>query len=257
LLRKNNILKFFEFNFDRQILKSLLSLGLVYALSMVVLSLNYRIDTIMLDRLSSSYEVGIYSKGSVMIQYLWQIPMLLGTIVFARSARAKDSREFSLKVCQLMRLSLTIIGIGCVVLSLLSGFIINLLFGASFAESASAMALLAPGVLLLTIFKVLFMDMSGRGSPMLGIKAMLPALVINVIANYFLIPLYGADGASISSTISYSFGALYFLHIYSRFTGISIKLFVAFHGKISMFLKVYLIILGKKYRHENYRQFQP
>ena len=231
LLKENNILRFFELRVNKKILGSLLSLGMVYALSLVVLNLNYRIDTVMLDKMSTSYEVGIYSKGSVMIQYLWQIPMMLGTIVFARSATAKDSNAFSLKVCQLMRLSLIIIGIGCVILSLLSGFIISILFGPAFAESASSMALLAPGVLLLTIFKVLNMDISGRGAPMVAVRAMLPALGVNIASNYFLIPLYGADGAAMSSTISYSFGALYFLLIYSRFTGIGIKTIFGFSWK--------------------------
>lgn len=231
LLSKQNILKYLKYKVNFQITRTLLSLGIIYATSLLILNLNYRIDTVILDQVSTAYELGIYSKGSVMIQYLWQIPMLLGTIVFARSASAKDNHLFSLKVCKLMRLSFIIIGIGCIVLALLSKVIVYVLFGPAFAPSASVMALLAPGVLNMTVFKVLNMDTSGRGKPWMGVKPMIPALLINIVLNYLFIPKYGANAAAINSTISYTIGSVYFLFDYSKFTGIPIKTIFAFSRK--------------------------
>jgi Na+-driven multidrug efflux pump len=76
---------------------------------------------------------------------------------------------------------------------------------------------------------------------------MLPALGVNIISNFFLIPLYGADGAAMSSTISYSFGALYFLVIYSRFTGISIKTIFGFSLKdFEVFQNLFLKFMPKR-----------
>jgi O-antigen/teichoic acid export membrane protein len=213
----------FSFSLNIPMIKSLLGLGVAYAVSLLVLNLNYRIDVVILDWLSNPFQIGIYSKGAVLSQYLWEVPMLLGTIVFARGARAKDRKLFSLKVSQLLRVSLIIIGAGSCLLAFLAKPIILLMFGADFLPSVSVMIWLLPGVLLLTIFKVLNMDMGGQGKPWFALKSMIPALVVNVILNLLVVPSYGALGAAFSSTVSYSFGAILFLVQYSKATQIPLR----------------------------------
>jgi len=216
LLFKNKFIRAFSFNYNWLIIRKMLSLGLVYALALLVINLNYRIDIILLDNLSSAFETGIYSKGVSVTEYLWQIPMLLSTVVFARSAVSKDDRAFSLKVAQLLRLSFLAIGLVAFALFLLSKFVIILMYGESFKGSIMVLNMLLPGVLLLTIFKVINMDLSGKGKPWVSLKAMIPALMINVVLNIVFIPKYGAVGAALASTISYSFAALLFIYFYSR-----------------------------------------
>ena len=223
LLNKKKFLAHFSLKFQPKIIRDLLGLGITFAISLLIMNLNYRVDVILMDRLSNPYEVGIYSKGSVLIQYLWQIPMLLGTLVFARGVNSEDKRIFSLKVCQLMRLSVLIIFFGTIFLSLFSSFIIDLLFGSAFAESAQILIYLAPGVLLLTIFKVLNMDISGQGKPWISMQAMIPALILNVVLNIWLIPEYGAAGAALTSTISYTFASVLFIFIYSKTAHIPLR----------------------------------
>ncbi len=223
MLFKNKFIKAFSLNIDFKIVKALLSLGVIYAVALMVINLNYRLDVILIDNLSTNYETGIYSKGAALIEYMWQIPMLLSTIIFARSANSDNNNAFSLKVCQLLRISIVVIGIASIVLAFLAPWVITLLYGQAFAGSAMILRLLIPGVILLTIFKVLNMDMAGRGKPWISLKAMLPALVLNVILNIVWIPDYGANGASLASTISYSVAALLFLAVYSKETGIPIK----------------------------------
>src|SRR5690606_34848208 len=155
---------------------------------------------------------------SNIIQYLWNIPMMLSTIIFARSAAAKDGLMFSRKVAQLLRLSVLLIGAAAVVMSLMSRIIIVGLFGPNFEGSIIILQLLAPGVVLLTIFKVMNMDLAGKGKPWVALKAMVPALVINVLLNFWLIPILGAKGAALASTISYSLASILFLYFYSSET---------------------------------------
>ena len=216
LLIKNDFIHAFKFKFDWKVIHSLLSLGIVYAISILVINLNYKADVILLDKLSSPFELGIYSKGVSITEYLWQIPMLLSTIIFARSASAKDGLVFSRKVAQLLRLSVISIGLGSVILVIIAKYVILIMYGVAFMKSTEVLQLLMPGVLLLTIFKVLNMDLAGKGKPWISMKAMIPAVILNIGLNIFLIPAYGANGSAISSTISYSFAALLFLHFYSK-----------------------------------------
>lgn len=223
LLFKNQFIKAFGFNFNWVIIKRMLSLGLVYALALLVINLNYRIDVILLDKLSTAFETGIYSKGVSVTEYLWQIPMLLSTVVFARSAVSKNDRDFSLKVAQLLRISILVIGIGALALFFISEQVIVLMYGNAFVNSVLVLNVLLPGVVLLTVFKVINMDLSGKGKPWVSLKAMLPALIINIILNFILIPQQGASGAALASTISYTIAAILFVHFYSKEVSIPIK----------------------------------
>ncbi len=223
LLFKNKFIKAFSFNFNWVIIKRMLSLGIIYALALLVINLNYRIDVILLDKLSTTFETGIYSKGVSVTEYLWQIPMLLSTVVFARSAVSKNDMAFSIKVAQLLRLSVLIIAIGALVLFLFSKQIIFLMFGEAFINSVLVLNTLLPGVVLLTVFKVINMDLAGKGKPWVSMKAMVPALIINIVLNILLIPNQGAYGAVLASTISYTIAAVLFIHFYSKEVGIKMK----------------------------------
>lgn len=223
LLFKNKFLKSFSLNYNWVIIKKMLSLGLIYALALFIINLNYKIDIVLLDQLSTVFEMGIYSKGSGITQYLWQIPMLFSTIVFARSSVSKNDVAFSHKVTQLLRVSFILIGLGSIFLVLFSELIIVGMYGEEFRGSITVLNYLLPGVLILTIYKVMNMDLAGKGKPWVSLWAMLPALIINIIANWIFIPKHGANGAAIASTISYALAGLLFLHFYSKEVQIPIK----------------------------------
>lgn len=216
LLFKNDFIGSFSFIIDWLVVKQMLSLGLIYALSLLIINLNYRVDIIILDRLSNPFEMGIYSKGANLIEILWQIPMVLNTIVFARSAISKNDYLFSIRVAQLLRLSFILVLAASLVLFLSSNLIVNFLLGTEFIESAKVLKILLPGVVFLILFKVLNMDLAGKGKPWVSMKAMLPALIINIICNIIFIPKYGAVGASFASTISYSIAGVLFIYFYSK-----------------------------------------
>ena len=223
IILKNDFTKCIRFEFNWKIIRSLVSLGVVYATALLVINLNYKLDIILLDKLSTPFELGIYAKGVVITDYLWQIPMLLSTIVFARSSRAKNAIEFSRKVSQLLRLSIIFVGIGSVVLAFSARYIILIMYGNEFIKSAEVLLRLLPGVLLLTIFKVMNMDLAGKGKPWISMKAMIPSLLLNVVLNCILIPNHGANGAAISSAVSYTIAAVSFLYFYSEEVHLSIR----------------------------------
>lgn len=231
LLLKNKFLNYFSMLFDWNIIKKMLSLGIIYATALFVINLNYRVDIILLDKLSNSYELGIYAKGAAITQYLWQIPMLLSTVVFARSSVSKNCKAFSLKVAQLLRVSFLTIGIVAVVMFLFSEWIIIGLYGLKFKESTAVFNYLLPGVIILTIFKVMNMDLAGKGKPWISLKAMFPALIINICINLILIPNLGAKGAAISSSISYGVAGIIFLYFYSKAAGLPIAFILKYNSK--------------------------
>jgi len=240
LLFKHNFIKFINLKVEWKVIKEMLSLGVIYAIALLVINLNWKVDIIILDKLSTSFETGIYSKGVHITEYLWHIPMMLSTIIFARSSNAKDGYKFSLKVSQLLRISYIIIGFASILLIVLSKPIILLLYGREFLQSYLVLQWLLPGVLLITVFKVLNMDLAGKGKPWVSMKAMVPALIINIVLNIVLIPTYGAVGAALTSTVSYSFAAIMFIIFYSKEVKIPIKqIFKYSKNDFSPFIKLF------------------
>lgn len=202
----------------------MLSLGLAYALALLIINLNTRLDIILLDKISSQYETGIYSKGAGLAEYVWQIPMLLGTIIFARSAtEKKNTNKFSIKVTQILRLSLVFVGFGLILLFIFSPLIIVGLYGQDFQGSILVLRILILGVFVMTLFKSMNQDMAGKGKPWVSMKAMIPALIVNIALNLIFIPEHGANGAAAASTISYTIAGVLFLHFYSKEVKIPIK----------------------------------
>jgi O-antigen/teichoic acid export membrane protein len=246
LIFKDNFFRFFSFNFNVKLIKEMLSLGIIYAISLLIISLNYKLDIILLDKLSNNYQIGIYSKGASLMEYLWQIPMLLSTIIFSRSANSKDGKNFSYKVASLLRISFVLVGIASVFLFVLAPYIIVLLFGKGFLESVTPLRLMLPGVLLMTIVKVLYVDLAGKGNLWGAIKSMSIGLVINVVLNVILIPDYGANGAAFSSAVSYSIASILFLIDYSKAVAIPIAAILKFNTEDKkIFLALYNMAKNK------------
>lgn len=223
LINRSRFFKGLSSKYDWKIIGSMLSLGVTYAIALFIINLNYRIDIILMDKLSTPFELGVYSKGAGVTQYLWQIPMILSTIVFSRSSTSKDDRQFTLKVAILLRLSFVAVTIISCCLMLFADTVIISMYGLEFFKSIRVLQILLPGVIILTVFKVMNMDLAGKGKPWVSLKAMIPALIVNVILNLKLIPEYGANGAAASSTISYSLAGILFLLFYSKETGVAIK----------------------------------
>lgn len=225
------------FNLER--IKKMLGLGITYAVALLVANVNYYGDVVVLERLSTPAETGLYSNGVFIAQFLWEIPMLMGALIFSRSAASNDPRDFSLKTCRLLRLAGIVMFVGCLSLYFLSSFVISFLYGPKFAGSATVLRLLLPGVFLLTIFKVLYMDMAGRGKPWLSMKAMIPSAILNIILNIWWVPGYGANGSAFASTVSYALAAIVFLWIYSKDAGISIKEILTFTKEDKELIRFY------------------
>src|SRR5690606_2093366 len=64
--------------------------GITYAVSLFILSLNYRIDIIFLDNMTTSSEVGIYSVGTNLAELIWQLPAAISLVLFSKSANSKS-----------------------------------------------------------------------------------------------------------------------------------------------------------------------
>ena len=200
-----------------------IKLGFVYAIALFVLNLGYRIDVIIMERLSTVSEVGLYSIGVNVAEMLWLVPAAISTVNFARSAASADPRAYARKSALVLRITLWGALIPFLGLYILAPQIIPLIYGNSYLKSGYVVQAILPGIWIALIFKVLNSDLAGRGHPEAAFWVYGFALLVNISLNFWLIPTYGAVGAAWASSVSYTVGALIFANVYAKMSEISIS----------------------------------
>jgi len=205
------------------IMKSMIKLGLVNAIAIFIMQLNYRLDILMLKKLSTLEEVGYYSLAMQIAEQLLHIPYAIESIVLSRSANTSDDRFVHRTVASIFRVSLLIGLGGGLFIYLISPWVIPLVFGKAFAGSVVMIRVVLPGILVLLGFRILNSRLTGMGKPQIAIYAFLPALVLNFILNLFLIPRYGGVGAAWATNASYAAGSVAFVLVYARMVGMSLS----------------------------------
>lgn len=209
-----------KISFNFEVIKLLVSKGIVYAIALFIMTLNYKVDVVMLEKLSNVTELGVYSVAVTITNLTWTVPQTITTALFSHSADAKEAKAFSHRIAKLFRVTI-VVGLGfSVFLSCIAPWLIPLVYGDEFMNSILALQLLMPGVFFMITFKILNMDLAGQGRPGISMLVTIPAVLINVIFNYFLIPKYGAFGASIASSISYSVIGVGITIIFQRVSGV-------------------------------------
>jgi len=202
--------------FDTETLWRMAKKGAVYAIAMFLMEANYKFDILLMGWLSNKEEVGLYSIAVSVGELLWQLPAAIGVVVFSRSANDRNSSLWQAELARSIRISLWVTLAGCAVLAVISPLLFDVLFGDDFDRSVNMLLCLMPGLILMVIFKLLIMDLAGKGRPVVSLVIMLPVLALSVAMDYVLIPKLGGIGAAITSTVCYSLASLVLLAVYAR-----------------------------------------
>lgn len=226
-----------RFRFRKDIIMSLLSMGFLFALSFLIIQLNYRIDILLLQKLSTMEEVGFYSLGVSIAEKLWQLPLAIGVVLMSRTVNTGDQDAINQTTARLVRVSFVAGLIASVALYLLSPWALPAIWGEQFQSSVMVIQYILPGILFISIYRVLSSRLAGIGKPQISIYVFIPALVINILLNLWWIPLYGAFGAVLATNVSYTLGTIAYIFVYSRIVHMPVLKIFVFQKSDFMFLK--------------------
>lgn len=205
------------------LIKKMSSLGLIYALSLFILNLNYRVDIIILENLSNPTEIGQYTIGVSFAELLWQLPAAFGTVIFSYSANSRDPNKFSHDLAKVLRIIFPVVLIGSIIIYYSSDYFIPFLYGKEYIPSIKMLKILLPGIVMMSFFKIINMDLAGKGKPYVTITLFFPALLINIILNILLIPNFGGCGSAFASTVSYTIASASILYYYLKITQLGLN----------------------------------
>jgi O-antigen/teichoic acid export membrane protein len=209
--------------------------------------LNYRVDMFLTNWFLGSSAVGIYSIGVGLVEKLWIISQAASIVLFPKvAAETLEERrnEFTPLVA---RTVLLITALGALVLAILSRSIIFLLYTKAFLPAVEAIRALLPGIVTLSVGRVLSNDIAGRGFPRLNIYTGLAAVLTNIVLNILWIPRYGIAGAAWASTVSYTVSFLGALLFYCRLSGNQWqKVILPQRGDCTIYISLINVLIGRK-----------
>ena len=186
----------------------ILPFGIVAMLTTLLLTLNYRIDVLMLNAFQvTDAEIGFYSLGVSLSEYLWIIPDAFREVLFSRTA--KDDSIGDITMSMKMNLYIMMVLILCVVL--LGKPLIALVYGADFLPAYGVTCILIFGVVSMSYFKIIGTLLLAQGKKMVYLGMLTVSVIVNMIANCFFIPWLGKSGAALASVLSYTVAGLVFL----------------------------------------------
>lgn len=207
---------------DKTLGCSLVTHGFKFALALFVLTLNYRASVLILQRFVSHSDIGQFGLGMKIAELIWMIPSAVGMVTFSHSTAASDPQRFAQTTTQIMRLTVFVCGLCALGIGVFCRPFVVSLFGSEYLPSVPVIRALLPGCAAAVVFKVLNADLAGRGQPLAAMWVYLGALGVNVVSSLMLIPIYGATGAAVASSISYVAGAAVYALVYARMSGLKV-----------------------------------
>jgi O-antigen/teichoic acid export membrane protein len=175
-------------------------------LSAVGATLYLRVDQVMLGRMTSDAEVGIYAAAARISEVWYFIPLLIASSAFPYLLRLRedDVERYRQRLQQLYDL-LFWLGLSiAVVIALGAPFIIHLLYGDPYSASAP--------ILRVHVWAGVFIFMRAAFSKWLIAERLLvfslvtqgAGAVVNILLNLVLIPRFGGIGAAWATVLSYA-----------------------------------------------------
>jgi O-antigen/teichoic acid export membrane protein len=179
-----------------------------FLLVSLVYMANYRTDVLMLSLMSTKESVGLYSAPNELLQVLYVLPTLLASAMFPAMARAYHAdpgelRRLSAAGMRIVTLAAAPAAIG---ITVVARPIVEVFFGAGYEGSVVPLQILGLGLLFgfPDIILSQAITAADRVKVLLGVN--LASIVVNVLLNAILIPMYGERGTAAATVVSLGLG---------------------------------------------------
>lgn len=189
---------------DRQYLRRLFGFSVKSYANVAVNQLNYRIDMLLVGYLLADLgEVAAYSIAASLASLIWAIPDSYGQVIYPRLAAHETERARTQEAVQGVRYVLMPVLAGAGLLWLGAPFLVPWIFGAAYAGAADLIRLLLPGILAMSMSKILMRYFASRNRHQLNTYWIVLAVFTNAASNWLLIPRLGVAGAAVSASIAW------------------------------------------------------
>jgi O-antigen/teichoic acid export membrane protein len=192
---------------DSKLLRSFFNFGIRGYAANLMQFLNYRLDSLIVNGLAGVVSVGYYSIAVAMAETLWYGAEGFALVIFPHisSLDRKEANRITPVVCRNVLFTTLV---GAVVMFVVSRQLILLVFGSVMMPALHPLWLLLPGIVTLSVAKVISSYLSGIGKPIYSTYVAAGTVTLTIALDLLLIPRYGISGAATASSIVYTCSAV-------------------------------------------------
>jgi O-antigen/teichoic acid export membrane protein len=169
----------------------------------LLVTLYFQLDVVLLSKLASAREVGLYAAASGIYQFLLVLPSSFLAAIFPVFSRMAGNGKGLASTCrQANRYLLLVLVPLCGIVSVNSTFFVRLLFGGGFQQGAPALTIIVWGGLVFAANGVLGYALQAADQEKAAFWVVALGVTFSVALNVALIPIMGARGAAASAVLS-------------------------------------------------------
>lgn len=205
----------------RQTLRDMVRFGSGTYFSTIVQTINYRVSYYVLFWFGLSRAVGEMSNGVALAEATWMISNSLSLVLYAHILNNDNEKEQQLLTFRFSKLCFLLTAASLMLLLGIPSWVYVLVFGKDFTELKQYILILSPGVLLLGVSTVMAHYFSAKGNYFVNNVKSVLGLVTVLACLFIFLPLWGKNGAAISTSISYAVSSGYLFYCFFKTANIS------------------------------------
>ena len=170
-------------------------------LSNIINFFNYRIDIWFISYFFfAQFDIlSFYLVAVTLSQIIWRIPTAINLVYFPRLCE-NPSISLTIRISQLNTLLVSVVSI---IGLLVAPYLIPKLYGGKFEASVFPFQLLLIGIFFSSLTKTIASFIFAKGKVNINLIATIVGLLVTLVLDYFLIPVYGIVGAAWATNITY------------------------------------------------------
>lgn len=197
---------------NKTLLSEVFKIAIPAMLMNVLMYLNYHADVLFLSEMTEDYySVGLYGTAVTLANMLWIIPDAFKDILYNRAAKTDNPKEVIVAIVT----NISICGVVLVGFTFIGRWFLGFVYGSDFQDAYPLVMSLFVGTFPMVLYKLIHPVYVANGKTKIVVSLLAVAVVVNIVGNLLLIPLYKAVGAAVASVISYMICGIMF---YIKFT---------------------------------------
>lgn len=191
--------------------------GFFPMLALLLTTLNYRLDVIMLKQYDfiALSSIGVYSIGIGLSEKALLIPDTVKNVLISKLAKGKDADE----VAKVMRICFFASIVTAIAITVLSGLLVSVLYGTEYKGAEKVTYITIWGTIVMVFFKMVSQYNVIQHKQQYNVIFLGIAIFVNIIFNLILIPRFGIYGAAIATIIGHFISSIVFLIYFHKVSG--------------------------------------
>ncbi|MDQ0941984.1 lipopolysaccharide biosynthesis protein [Streptomyces sp. V1I1] len=207
---------------DLKLARTTVATGARYHLGPASVFLLLNADIYMLSAFAGAREVGIYSLAVGLAGYSRMLADVVSQVMLKRQFNASDTESADVTV-RITRYTILLALASALALTLAAPVLVSAVYGAAYTDAVPLVMLLAPGVMALGASRLPSAYLLRLRRARLVVLPSVIALAVNIALNVLLIPVWGAAGCALASSLAYVLLAAFQTRLFARMTGIQAR----------------------------------